>query len=195
MESTPMTIDFVHTNSRPDRPKTAGTRAQILADKREEAASRREHVQEERQRKEASRLKTLESRIAAKDLKARAQSGADQMSKNHEMQERWYFAAALASKMQIVKEFLEERHEQRILTHSAIVLQRKWREYQRRARYLIESRSFMSIRGLFTRFLARRQERLQHEASDIVRQFFQDLVCVMYSFIVLAWDKQTHEDR
>jgi hypothetical protein len=174
-------IDLVKTNRASAQLQCADNRALLISQRAKENMNHRKSVAATREKQEEARVKALESRMALKNPSSRPQSKAgDKLAQVQQMQDRWFMAAALASRLEIVKEFLVERHKQRealmLYTHSALVIQRKWKEYWKGMKMKIEGKSYVIIRRMFATFVVARREKKRHEAADLIRKFSQDVV-------------------
>jgi hypothetical protein len=132
---------------------TAENRARVLNNKTQESISRREYVQASRERIEQERIAAIELRLAKKDQRngmKKLDRADEKLNKYQQMQARWFAATALASRLALVKAFLEERHRMRIgfllYTRSALVIQRRWKYYKQLERLGMEEKSYAIIR-------------------------------------------------
>lgn len=149
------TIDLIDVNRDRVQEFYPEIKAQLAEEKRLNLNERRAKVQAVRLASEAARLKTFEERIKNKDGRAQVKNlvSSSDRAKNARLQtvqHRWFLGVALASRLALVKSFLEEKHRMRMAymmyNHCALTIQKKWRQYQWKKRQEAIRKSYSIIR-------------------------------------------------
>jgi hypothetical protein len=133
----------------------SGKRVQLLEQRALSASQRRASVIAAGEKREMDRIRAIESRLVGRDVTSRAKHLKQFSGKKNNTQtieDRWFLATALASRLAIVKAFLIEQHMMRttfmMQGQSALVIQKQWRLYQEAKRQEIVRKAYNLIRGL-----------------------------------------------
>lgn len=131
------------------------TRARLIFEKSISDSIRRAEVLKRGNEIEEKKIRTFEARIKQKDAaihrnKYRKAEQSDKQGKLQQMQYRWYVAIGLASRLALVREFLEEKHKMRqaymAFNHSAVVIQKVYKKYKEHLRMQLVQKSYAIIR-------------------------------------------------
>lgn len=110
------------------------------------------------------------------------------MGKLEMLQKRWYIAIALASRLSLIRYYLEEKHKSKAIlmlyTRNARIIQKQWKAFKMAEKNALIAQSLSIIKGAFHEYVKVRREKQKHKAANHIRQFFKDVhdVCFNVTF-------------
>jgi hypothetical protein len=152
-------VDIIKVNRSSMKNYESEKRVQVMEQKALSASQRRATVLAAGEKKEMARIQDIESRTISKEVSSRSNQLSSRDGKKtttaQQLADRWFLATALASRLAIVKAFLEEKHRMeekyRMEENGAVAIQRSWRLYKESKRERIVNVAFGVIANMIKR--------------------------------------------